>query len=94
MKIDLHIERLILDGLTSSYQERERIGKSLEAELVRLLEQNGLDATLTRGGAIASVKSENIRISSDVSAETAGRRIANSIYKGIGIAKAGHSPVG
>lgn len=93
MKIDLHIERLVLEGLTLSCHERKRIVKSVTAELVRLLEQNGLDAALTEGGAIASVKSENIRLSSDVSAETTGRLIANSVYRGIGITKSGNFPV-
>ena len=44
--IHLHIERLILDGLPIECAQGPHVQAAVEAELARLLTENGLDATL------------------------------------------------
>ena len=43
--IHLHIERLILDGLPIERAQGPHVQAAVEAELARLLTENGLDAT-------------------------------------------------
>ncbi len=42
MNINLHIERLVLDGFAYTAGEGEALGAALQAELVRILTQDGL----------------------------------------------------
>ena len=44
--IHLHIERLVLDGLPIDRGQGPHVQAAVEAELTRLLTENGLDATL------------------------------------------------
>jgi len=51
--IELHIEELVLHGLSPG--DRYRIGEAVEQELTRLLADQGVPESLERGGEIGHV---------------------------------------
>ena len=84
MNINLHIERLILDGLPIDARQRAEVQAAIEAELARLLMQNGLKAGLLAGGAMPSLRAEAIQLMRENNAAQLGAQIAQSVYGGIG----------
>lgn len=85
--IHLHIERLILDGLPIERAQGPHVQAAVEAELTRLLTENGLAANLQAGGAMPSVRANAIQLSSNSNAAQLGQQIAQSVYGGIGNAR-------
>lgn len=83
MKINLHIERLVLDGLAVEPQQRHLLQAALEAELGGLLAQNGLGSSLSSGGAFRSVQADAISVGESSGPDGLGRQIAQSIHGGI-----------
>jgi hypothetical protein len=85
--IHLHIERLVLDGLPIDRGQGPHVQAAVEAELTRLLTENGLDATWGTGGAVPSVNATGVQLSPGSSPAQIGRQIAQSVYGGIGYAR-------
>ena len=83
MNIHLHIERLILDGLPMERNQAAHVQAAVEAELTRLLRENGLAVSLHAGGAIPSIGASTIRLG-DSNPAHMGNKIAQSVYSGIG----------
>lgn len=82
--IHLHIERLVLDGLSIERAQGPQVQAAVETELARLLMENGLGAPLGAGGAVPSVNAAGIQLSPGSSPAQLGRQIAQSVYGGIG----------
>ncbi len=89
--IHLHIERLILDGLPIERSQGPHVQAAVEAELSRLLTQNGLAANLQAGGAMPSVHANALQLTNDRSPTQVGRQIAQAVYSGIGETRSTHS---
>ena len=90
MNINVHIERLILDGLPITYSQRPLVQAAVEAELVRLLMADGLAPRLQAGGAMPYVPGGSVQLTSDGSPTQLGQQIAQAVYGGIGKRKRGH----
>lgn len=84
MNINVHIERLILDGLPVTRGQGPMLQAAVETELARLLAANGLSSELQAGGAVPSVKAGNIRLAGDNNPDWLGQQIARAVYGGIG----------
>ena len=82
--MNIHIERLILDGLPISHSQRPLVQAAVEAELARLLAADGLAPNLQAGGALAYVPARSIQLTSDGNPKTLGQQIAQAVYGGIG----------
>ena len=82
--IHLHIERLILDGLPIERAQGPHVQAAVEAELSRLLTENGLTADLQAGGSMPSVNAAAIQLMPGHSPTQMGTQIAQSVYSGIG----------
>jgi hypothetical protein len=93
MKIDLHIERLILDGLPVSSLQGARLRAAIEKELARLLSAHGLSDELRGGIALPRVRAGAMRFGKDQPPARLGQSIARAVYEGIGNSKA-EKPVG
>ena len=87
MNINVHIERLILDGLPVSHRERPVLQAAVEAELVRLLSVDGLAPHLLTAGAIPCMSGGSIQPSSDGNPNILGQQIAQAVYGEIGGSK-------
>ncbi len=83
MNIQLHIERLILEDLPISRAQGPQVQAAVEAELARLLTQNGIAPTLASGGALRSVSAEAIEIAPKSEAATLGYQIAGAVHGGL-----------
>ena len=83
LNINLHIERLVLDGLPIDRHHGPLVKAAVEAELSRLLTANGVARGLGFAGAIPSAPAPGIQMSSD-SPTQLGQQIGRAVYKGIG----------
>jgi hypothetical protein len=83
MSINLHIERLILDGLPENHAQSPIIGAALETELARLLTTGGLGLSLQSGGAWPSARVSAAQLTASKPAQI-GQKIAQAVYQGIG----------
>ena len=78
--IDLHIDRLVLDGFGP--MDRTQLGAAVEAELGRLLAERD-PASLGGGGYIPHVDGGSFQAVPGAGAEAIGRQIAQAVYGGI-----------
>lgn len=84
MSISLHIERLILDGLSVPHRQRLQLQAALEAELARLLAAEGLSIDLYTSGTLPRINAGEIHLQDGENPAQLGRRIAQAVYRGIG----------
>ena len=84
MNIDLHVERLILDGLAVSPRDRLNIWAAVEAELARLLTADGLSGALLNGGPVANLSGSSIQITGNADPTGMGQQIAAAVHGQIG----------
>lgn len=85
MNIELHIERLVLDGLPVAPRDRANLQVAVEAELTRLLATGGLQTELLSGGAIRSLGGGEIQATNNMSSLHLGNQIAHAVHSGVGL---------
>lgn len=85
MKIHLHIERLVLDGVAVDQPRIMR--KALEQELAGRLREGGLSPEFHRGGAVPRVHGGSIELGLGSHPARLGTQIAGAVSRGIGARK-------
>jgi hypothetical protein len=83
MNINLHIERLVLDGVNIAPGQRHLLQASVETELTRLLTDGGLSASLAQGTVLPRLSTGGIQLTGNNPTQL-GRQIAQSVYGGLG----------
>jgi hypothetical protein len=83
-KIELHIERLIVEGIPLTSGTPRQLQAGVESELRRLLGAGGLSSDLTGGIALPSLPGPALQLHPTPSALELGRQIADSVYRAIG----------
>jgi len=81
MKIDLHIEELVLEGFRPA--DRHRIGAAVERELARLLAERGLPPGLAQGVDLPRLDGGSFEAKPGARPETVGRQVAGAVYGGM-----------
>ena len=84
MKINIQIDRLVLDGLPVERHQRLLLKAALESELSRLLGANGLAESLMSGGAIDSLPVQTFQMGRGSSPVKLGQQIGHALNGGIG----------
>jgi len=84
MKINVHIERLVLDGLPVERRDGPAIQHAVEAELTRLLGTNGLSHEFRSSVMAPRVQGEPLRIASQSRPTDLGQGIADAVHGVIG----------
>jgi hypothetical protein len=84
VKIQLHIGKLVLDGLPVSLHSGTGIGKAVEEELARLLRAQGLTQELQSGCTISGLSKTSLALSGSNSPSALGSKIARSVFTAIG----------
>lgn len=84
MNIQLHIERLVLDGLPLTRREGALVQVAIETELARLLGTEGLSPALTGGGMTPHLAAPAVTYAPGGDPATLGAQIAHSVYGSIG----------
>jgi hypothetical protein len=82
MNINLTIDQLILDGIDLPNHQRPDLQAAVEAELSRLLAEQGVGPHLQARGAVPSLDAEVIQLTSNDPA-TLGQQIAQAVYGGL-----------
>jgi hypothetical protein len=83
LNINLHIERLVLDGLPIARQDGPLVQAAVEAELSRLLTAQGLAPGLLSGGAMPAVRGDSLQLAGESSPSQLGTQIAQAVYGGL-----------
>ena len=83
MNIKLNIERLVLDGVNITPEQRYLLQASVETELTRLLVERGLSPSLAQGTAVPQISTGGIQLTNNNPTQI-GQQIAQSVYGGIG----------
>ena len=85
MKIHLHIERVVLDGVP--VDQPRILRRALQQELASRLMQGGLSPDLRSGGAVPSVRGGAVELGQGSPSARLGTQIAGAVYRGIGARK-------
>jgi hypothetical protein len=83
MKINFHVERLVLEGVPLDLANRVQLKTALERELTRML-QNGLSERISAGGAFDRIRGGTITLAHDLTPNGLGSSIAQAIHAGVG----------
>ncbi len=84
MNIQLHIERLVLEGLPMSRQQGAVVQAAVEQELGRLLNAGQLHSQIASGGALPALQGGMIQAANVASPVQLGAQIGGAVYSGIG----------
>jgi hypothetical protein len=93
MNINLHIERMILDGLPLTSGQGAVVQTAIETELARLLEANSrwVFPDLRDGGTMPSVRAGSFLLAEKSSPAQVGHQIAGVLATTLGVATRGPS---
>lgn len=84
MRLEIHIQRLVLDGIDISPGQEGPLQEALQTELSRMLAADGLAPRLLGGGALARVRGGDIQLTGDSDPAQLGGQVAQAVYGGIG----------
>ena len=84
MNIEVHIERLVLDGLAVEWRDRPQLQAAVEAELTRLLSAGELRSEFLSGAALRALRGGEIQVPVKTTAGQLGNQIAHAVHSGIG----------
>ena len=80
MKINVHIERLILDGLPIERRDGATVQAAVEAELARLFNAGELSPALLSSTAVPGLRAASIELKETVSPDGLGQQIAHAVH--------------
>lgn len=83
MKINVHIDRIVLDGLPVDRHSSPLIQEAIQAELSRLFLERETPQGLLSGGSIPSLRTAPIQISQQSKPNALGNSIANAVHGGL-----------
>jgi hypothetical protein len=85
MKINMHIQRLVLDGLSVPFHQQTELQAAVETELARLftVNVNRSANSLITGGAVSHISAPDIRTEGDSDPGPLGQQIARAVYEGV-----------
>ena len=83
--IELHIDKLVLQGFSTS--DRNRIGEVVELELTRLLTEQGISHSMSKGRELSRMDGGQFNLTPNSKAEVIGSKVAQSVYKSMNISQ-------
>jgi hypothetical protein len=83
MNISVHIDRLVLDGLTVTPAQGPKVEDALRRELTLLLVAHGLPEKPAGAVAVPHRQAPAIRLPADARPDRLGSEIAHAVYSGI-----------
>ena len=83
LNINLHIDRLILDGIDIASHQHTDLQMVVETEIARLLSEGGLGSGLSAGTTVRELSGGMIQPAGSDPTEF-GKQIARAVYGGIG----------
>jgi hypothetical protein len=83
MRIHLHIERLVLDGFDLEAGEGPALQAALQAEVGRLLAEQGLGDGCRQGGAMAYLRGAELQAPAAPGPAPLGRQIGAALHQSL-----------
>jgi hypothetical protein len=83
MSIELHIERLVLEGMPLAHGQERQLRAALQRQLAALLSTDGAGDWLRGRGSVPGLQGAPMRLDRDAGAAQWGRRIAGSVFAGL-----------
>ena len=83
MNINLHIDRLIVDGVDIAPGQGRVLQASVTTELTRMLSEGGFSSGLSEGNALSRTTTDVIRLNEGNNPMQIGQQIAQLVYGGI-----------
>jgi hypothetical protein len=80
--VNVHIERLILDGLSIPYHHQEQLQAAVETELGNLF-TNKLPESLMQCSALSEISAGDIQLTDESDPVSVGKEIGRAVYGGI-----------
>ena len=84
MKINIQIDRLVLDGFDLSRTQRPLMQAAFETELARLLVRDGLSGELASDVQLPSLQVPTIQVDNTNNPHAFGEQVAQAVHRGIG----------
>jgi hypothetical protein len=84
MRLHLHIERLVLDGVNVPFASRGAMRAAVEQELARLAGTGAIAPEIAAGVAVPSVRAPQISIERTPAPAPLGRAIAGAVWAAVG----------
>jgi hypothetical protein len=84
VKINIHIDRLVLDGFDLARSQRPLMQEAFERELGRLLLRDGLTSELSSDVRLPSLQVPAVQIDNTNNPHAFGEQVAQAVHKGIG----------
>lgn len=84
MRINIQIDRLVLDGFDLSRSQRPLMQAAFERELSRLLARDGLTNELSSDVRLPSLRVPAIQVDNTNNADSFGQQVAQAVHRGIG----------
>jgi hypothetical protein len=84
MNINLHIERLVLDGVLLEASQAPQLKAAVEQELTRLLGEGGAASWLDTGATLARVEAGAVNWMQWADPARLGVQLAGALYGGLG----------
>ncbi len=81
--IHLHIDRLVLDGFALDAAQGPALQAAVQAELTRLLAEQGVGSGFRQGGALAYVRGPDLQLPSASAPDTLGRQIGGAVHRSL-----------
>ena len=84
MKINVHIDRLVVNGMDLPHSQRPLMQVAFERELARLIGRDGLSNEISSDIALPLLHAPAIQIGSRNNPDAFGQQVAQAVYRGIG----------
>ncbi len=84
MNVNLHIERLVLEGVDIQPQQRDALKAAVELALRQQLVSQGVGSGMLPEASSASVRGGSVSIENSQGMESLGQQIGHAVYRGIG----------
>lgn len=81
--INIHIDRIVLDGLSISYHQESQFKAAVETELALLISTGGLSANLVTGWAVSQASVGDIQVTNENYTTSLGQQVAQAVYEGL-----------
>ena len=85
MKVNMFVERLVLDGLSVHYHQQPLLQAAVETELARLFTVNVNSPAngLLTGKAVSHIPASDIQLADESNPGHLGEQIARAVYEGV-----------
>lgn len=83
MRINVRIERLILDGLPLEHRDGAAVQAAIEAELAQLFNSGELSQGLRSSSMVPSLRAASIELTENENPKRLGQEIAQALHKSL-----------